>query len=554
MSHFARDVMSLLSLQIRYHAHVTLRGVTLTHAHLTGNDGAAIHIEGDEFNYPYPHVVALDCVFESNIAVGTVTYDGWTYDAYGGAVLIDLADLTLVRCEFLRNIGNYGGALAMYYTAEAVVTMIGCLFEDNLAFDASFGFPHSASAQGRGRLRSQGRSWKIRSSYAGLEPAPDDVFSQGTDTHPTRSGDTLAQVSLLLLEASDHRQHPIRAQHGPAQPKHDLAGVAALGVPSAHGQMDTPPINITDSQFVANSAEHGGAIFAESTTDDPAYGDNGPLRINLVRCLLSDNHVWSLNTMTWCCGGAVQGLGSWVAIVLEETTVQTNGALRMGGAFCMRNASALVATRSRILGNRAVPLQNFDWDLGTRSQGGAVYCQNCTLDLQSTLVQGNGEDALTYRQTVSSIECTEGPSDRCQPCGAAGWCWRCAGAAGLVPVICEAGSPYLNTSCEEGVGCVAQAAFTIPRVDSAEELTPANPMSPLLPPLDRPYFVAGPAPVSTRPDDAALPSTLQPAGPADGGALVTLRGWFGLSPGDLTGIWMGDVPCAAIEWVASLAG
>ncbi|KAJ4461986.1 hypothetical protein PAPYR_1691 [Paratrimastix pyriformis] len=93
--------------------------------------------------------------------------------------------------------------------------------------------------------------------------------------------------------------------------------------------------------------------------------------------------------------------------------------------------------------------------------------------------------------------------------------------------------------------------FSVPRVDSAEELTPANPMSPLLPPLDRPYFVAGPAPVSTRPDDAALPSTLQPAGPADGGALVTLRGWFGLSPGDLTGIWMGDVPCAAIEWVAS---
>jgi uncharacterized repeat protein (TIGR01451 family) len=89
--------------------------------------GALYNFTGNGILKPY----IVSCTFEDNIAS---TYNGGAIQCQGSNNANGIANMDLVNCRFIRNKGDYGGAVFVSgFYGQAKPTFTGCIFSDNTA-------------------------------------------------------------------------------------------------------------------------------------------------------------------------------------------------------------------------------------------------------------------------------------------------------------------------------------------------------------------------------------------------------------------------------------
>ncbi|KAJ4456749.1 hypothetical protein PAPYR_7969 [Paratrimastix pyriformis] len=234
----------------------------------------------------------------------------------------------------------------------------------------------------------------------------------------------------------------------------------------------------------------------------------------------------------WCCGGALAAASAsnvlhvnvekvslrkpmrmmvvimanvnWICLIvslLACSLFDDNTALVRGGAICAYGASAWVMmTRSTVSNNRALPIVR-DGQITTSGLGGAFYCKGGRMSDQDSILTGNGYSDVTDSFNIPSVTCLE--SNFCTPCGPTNACQR---------------RQIEQTRFYELV-----YVETIPTSQSRPETKPV-------------YNLV----------DSVIPAEVS----TEGGARLTLTGYFGETGADLRRIQVAGADCTDLVWMS----
>ncbi|KAJ4456732.1 hypothetical protein PAPYR_7943 [Paratrimastix pyriformis] len=415
------------------------------------------HVTGEDGGAAYLEAATssfTDCVFTENSAIGNMLWGSDVFDAYGGAVVVRHGTASFSGCVFSHNVGNFGGALATYAYGAANIT--GCTFDHNLG---TLG----------GALYSWIRDLLVESC----------VFTE----------------NQAMLKPSDKMAEEGWGNYGGA--------VALDSVPLY--QQST---RIVGSLFEGNSAEWGGGVYINNDITSTAY----PFEVDISLCQFRQNHVWSVNTSSLCCGGA---LAAWsalnnVEVKVDQSTFTENTAQARGGAVCMEGPVSLTMSQSSIANNKALPT-TFGGALLYQSVGGALYCNSCLADVEDVIITGNGFNDLTEAYDIDSIHCVGTTAGACATCGATNACQRCQSGS-VIPLLCDDAPAGASVQCDINQGCITTKIATDPRIDTIE------------------------------------PSEV----PMEGGTVLQLTGYFGESAAELVALQVGGAMCAPFRWIDSI--
>ena len=206
-------------------ATVTLKGITFTNAHVSGNGGAII-------TDSHSKLIVDGCTFEDNSAIR------------GGAIQISGTDSIIKNSTFKRNYASFsgngygGGAIEVYSTAVNTV-ITNCSFEEN----------HAAAHGGAIEIKDNQKNVIIRDSYFGKNYA----YGSGGSIFVEQSR-YVDIINNTFEENYVTTNNPTNAYGG-----------------AIHFNNWVKNINIINSSFLSNNAGRGGAIRMDGSENGFEY-------------------------------------------------------------------------------------------------------------------------------------------------------------------------------------------------------------------------------------------------------------------------------------------
>jgi len=312
--------------------------------------------------------------------------------AYGaqpsGALNHSIVPLTIVNCEFVRNLAGRGGGISS--RSGAVLNVRNTLFSGNLATVEGGGGAISAidsSITVESCTFTDNEAWEAGGAILLSSSSDATITACDFVNNVTASGGALYIYSFdTTITACNF--------------------VSNVAVDGGALYISSPDVEVVACSFQSNTADEGGAIFSsiwtDSTVSDTVFRDNAALRggclynasnasVTLTNCSLDSN--WADET-----GGGIYS--DWATWRVERCRFIQNTALLLGGGGIYSLNSDGVAASTAFLGN---------WTMGA---GGAAYAtgggsdiivDNCTIVANSAdLVGGAFYASLLAGPTISS--------------------------------------------------------------------------------------------------------------------------------------------------------
>ncbi|MEI6408609.1 MAG: right-handed parallel beta-helix repeat-containing protein [Bacteroidota bacterium] len=343
--------------------------VTVDSCLFEGNKGASTNFGGGMFTWQ-SNFVLKNSIFRNNtsgnaagmyndgrdhvssFSIENCLFDTNTATNYGGsAVFNNETECTIKNCTFTGNIAPSSGA-AMY-NGNAVVSVIGSTFENN---QAGFG----------GGIANYGEA--VRATLTG------NTF---TSNKANTSGGAVTNGFLAQVEINDCTFASNNAKYGGAIfNQNDSTALTINGSTFSENNADNYggainvsagiKANISTTQFIANSANYGGAIEVSEDSLDLSV-------MTINRCIFKDNLVSTQ-------GGAINIDDADVTIKSSLIAGNTNFGTGAGGAISSNGAgkkiARLTAINTTFAGNVAA-LGAGIAQYAADSSGAELTLQNC---------------------------------------------------------------------------------------------------------------------------------------------------------------------------------